>query len=823
MDELSARLAASASSWVPQYFPNGRISDDRREWRLANINGDPPRKTGSCVIGLEGEMSGCWKEFDGGDGGGPLSTLKHASGKDGRELLDLAAELAGTKGDPALFDREAPRSPKVVKPARDPAPEIAHILARSVPLAGTLAETYLKSRGLLDPLSEDLRFCANVTDWKAGMGRPAMIAIPRLGDGTPTGGIHRTFLAYDGSAKADMERPKKMLGAMEGGAVRLMPMDESGLLGIAEGIETAIAAAMLYRFPVWAATSAMFLGGTDRAGTWIGFSPPAGLKGLYIFCDAGEAGFKAASDLLIRMQAIGIPAIIIEPTSGDDFNADLQAEPDAQRTLPDLAPALVKPQIMDVVSPAGTAEEIAIAIGELSRQSKPADLDRVVTMIALHAPDMLTTTQMIRSVKDRTKLPLKAIDQAVRVKRQDASRSTLRSPGEGWMAKMLLNDSGEPRALLENAATVLELAPEFAGVLWFDQFTNRPMMRRPAPWDQTNGSFTDRPWNDDDDAEATRWLQRAGVPTPVLLVHDAAMTVAIKSSYHPVREYLDGLNWDGEPRLDHWAQDFLGVDETPYTMAVCARWMMSAVARVMTPGIKVDHVLILEGPQGTYKSTALRALFDPWFSDDPVEIGTKDASIQLSGIWCLEYADLDRFGRADRNRLKAFITRQSDRYRAPYSRYAADYPRQLIFAATTNESSFLDDPTGGRRFWPLQTTRPDPDGLYKARDQLWAEAVARYRGGQKFYLVEPELQAAAAAQQRKRQHEDAWGSTIQFILEGKGEFFPRQNVTVPDILKDLGLPMDRWTPANYNRVRDYLQFIGWTRDEDVDNLFRRPG
>jgi predicted P-loop ATPase len=244
----------------------------------------------------------------------------------------------------------------------------------------------------------------------------------------------------------------------------------------------------------------------------------------------------------------------------------------------------------------------------------------------------------------------------------------------------------------------------------------------------------------------------------------------------------------------------------------------------MVPGIKVDHVLILEGEQGTYKSTALRALFDPWFSDDPAEIGTKDASIQLSGIWCLEYADLDRFGRADRNRLKAFITRQSDRYRAPFGRYAADYPRQLVFAATTNESSFLDDPTGGRRFWPLRSTRPDPNGLTKIRGQLWAEAVHRYAAGEKFYLSEPDLQAAAVAQQRYHQHEEAWGERIKYVLNGKDEFYALQKVTVPTILGELGLPMDRWTTANYNRIRDYLQFIGWMREEsDASNhTFLRP-
>ena len=187
MDDLSARLAAAAAAWIPQYFPQGRISDDRTELRLANISGAPPKKQGSCVIGLIGDLAGCWHEFDGGDGGGPLSTLKHASGKDGRELLDLAAELTGTYRERKVKSSTVPDSSTPIK-KRDPAAEIAHILARSVPIAGTLAETYLKARGLAPPQSDDLRFCSNVTDWKAGVGRPAMIAIPRLPNGTLAGG-----------------------------------------------------------------------------------------------------------------------------------------------------------------------------------------------------------------------------------------------------------------------------------------------------------------------------------------------------------------------------------------------------------------------------------------------------------------------------------------------------------------------------------------------------------------------------------------------------------------------------------------------------------
>jgi hypothetical protein len=826
MDELSLRLAASASSWVPQYFPQGRINDDRSELRLANISGAPPRKTGSCVIGLTGEMAGKWHDFDGGDGGGPLSTLKHASGKDGRDLLDLAAEIVGTSGPQKLSRSKNVATTSPARAPRDPSAEIAHILARSVPIAGTLAETYLKSRGLEPPGSPDLLFCANVTDWKAGVGRPAMIAIPRRADGDPTGGVHRTFLAYDGSAKAEMDAPKKMLGPMENGSIRLAQMGLDGRLGIAEGVETALAAMALYGLPVWAATAAPFLGGRDRSGSWIGFVPPTGITELYIFADAGAAGLKVAKALMEQAQANGLPAAIIEPAGEDDFNADLLAGA-VPKVLPDLhsVASVTRTATPDVQSQATVAQDVALAIGQLTKDSPPQDIEEVIRQVALAGATPLATQQMLKSIRDRTGAPARAVDLTLKNKRVEIKTTTIRESGGGeWMGRMLLTDSGEPRPVMENAATVFEMAPEFAGVLWFDDFGCRPMMRRPAPWDMKNGTFTERPWTDADDSEATRWLQRAGVVVPSMIAHEAALTIAYKSAYHPVREYLGEMEWDRKDRLDFWASDYLGAEESAYTRAVGARWMISAVARIMQPGIKADHLLILEGEQGTYKSAVLRALFDPWFSDDPAEMGSKDASIQLSGIWCMEYADLDRFGRADRNRLKAFVSRQVDRYRAPFGRYAADHPRQIVFAGTTNEGSYLDDPTGGRRFWPLKSPRPDHHGIAEARDQLWAEAFYRYNSGEKFYLTEADLKHAAVKQQRARQHEEAWGRKIKYFLQGGDNNFQLMRATVSEILEGIGIPADRWNTNIYNRVRDYLQFIGWVEDENVQDgrTFLRP-
>ena len=142
---------------------------------------------------------------------------------------------------------------------------------------------------------------------------------------------------------------------------------------------------------------------------------------------------------------------------------------------------------------------------------------------------------------------------------------------------------------------------------------------------------------------------------------------------HPVRDYLDALRWDGVPRLEHWTITYLGAEDTPLNRAFGSRWMISAVARIMQPGAKADHMLILEGPQGAKKSSALKALAGAdWFTDELAEIGSKDAAQQMRGIWIIEIAELDAISRAEVSRIKAFLTRTTDRYRPPYERYIVD-------------------------------------------------------------------------------------------------------------------------------------------------------
>lgn len=315
LDAIVAGLRDTAASWVPQHFPNGRRDGD--VWRLADITGRAPRKNGSCVIALDGPHAGDWYDHDGGEGGGPLNALQHATGLMGRDLYAHAAAITGwTAAPPARRDPPPPQKEK------DSTREIAIILARAVPIAGTLAETYLRSRGLTVPSCEDLRFHPDLVHWETKTGWPAMVAVIRDAKGEAIG-LHRTWLAPDGVRKASVKNNRKMLGRSGGGAVRLSaPVD--GLLGLAEGIETALAVMTACPdMPVWAALS---------AGNLEQIELPSGITRVIILADhdASGAGQRAAEAAAFRLHQQGCRVFIASPPQeGDDFN-DLLCRAGAQ-------------------------------------------------------------------------------------------------------------------------------------------------------------------------------------------------------------------------------------------------------------------------------------------------------------------------------------------------------------------------------------------------------------------------------------------------------------------------------------------------------------
>ena len=310
LDLIVQRLRETAESWVPRLFPNGKRVGD--EWRLANIRGDAPRNTGSCVIALRGPHAGDWIDFDGNTGGGPINTIEEGTGLTGRDLIVEAAETAGVQpGAPA---RQMPAAQPVVR--RDPAQEIAYILSRALPIAETPAAQYLQGRGLVPPTGSDLLFHPDLTHWETKTGYTALLGQVRDRSGEVIG-LHRTYLAQDGNEmrKAPIAKPKMMLGRIAGGAVRLASIGKDGRLALCEGIETGLAVMTACPdLPVWATLSTSGLEQVDL--------PPSAQHVLILADhDASGAGLRAAEASARRLRAQGRDVAIAMPSEeGEDFN-----------------------------------------------------------------------------------------------------------------------------------------------------------------------------------------------------------------------------------------------------------------------------------------------------------------------------------------------------------------------------------------------------------------------------------------------------------------------------------------------------------------------
>jgi putative DNA primase/helicase len=278
------------------------------------------------------------------------------------------------------------------------------------------------------------------------------------------------------------------------------------------------------------------------------------------------------------------------------------------------------------------------------------------------------------------------------------------------------------------------------------------------------------------------------------------------------------LEWDGGKRIDHWLPLHCAAPNKTIVRAYSRRWMISAVARIMDPGCKVDTTLIMQGAQGVKKSTAFGTLCGPaWFSDTAVDLRDKDALQALQGIWVYEFAELDAVKRSEATATKAFLSSCEDRFRPAYGRNMVKYPRQCVIVGTTNETNFLRDATGSRRFWPVQVGAIDIDGLKANRDQLWAEAVAAYRAGEQWWLTDDE------EKRRERSahlftEEDAWTepivewlhrtqldevTTLQVWTDGlgkrKGDISQVSRKRIVAILRDLGFEKRHTKAGNIYR------------------------
>lgn len=369
-----------------------------------------------------------------------------------------------------------------------------------------------------------------------------------------------------------------------------------------------------------------------------------------------------------------------------------------------------------------------------------------------------------------------------------------------WREELVLTERGKVKAnVSKNAAIALRLAPEFRDTLAYNLFAERVEIRTPTPWGSPAG-----PWKDLDDIRLREWLESRGILEGRATVADAVASVAHESAYHPVRDYLQSLEWDATPRLNSWLMEYAGAPETELARAIGSKWMISAVARVELPGSKADHMLTLEGPQGIGKSTLLRILGGEFYTDDIPDLMTKDAQISVSGVWIVEFAELDAISRAEASRIKSFLSRTKDRYRSPYGRLMEEHARQCVFAGTVNRSDYGNDETGLRRYWPVACGAIDLAALERDRDQLWAEALERYRQGESWWFDDERLTTAAEAAQAERQRGDAWDPIVADWIFTRPDPVSTAEVLSGALKKDIG----QWTHADQTRVGSILTRLG---------------
>jgi predicted P-loop ATPase len=290
--------------------------------------------------------------------------------------------------------------------------------------------------------------------------------------------------------------------------------------------------------------------------------------------------------------------------------------------------------------------------------------------------------------------------------------------------------------------------------------------------------------------------------------------IGLENTYHPVRDYFDTLHWDGVPRLDKWLTTYAGAEDTDYVQAVGAKTLLAAVRRVRRPGTKHDAMLVLEGPQHAGKSSALRilAIRDEWFSDG-LALGEKTREVieQVEGCLIVEIPELKGMKHSEVETIKAFLSRQSDKARKAYGRYASDVPRQFVFIGTTNpdeDAPYLKDRTGNRRFWPVRTAEEiDIESLKRDRDLIWAEAVHREAKGESLELPR-RLWPAAKAEQEKRVAVDP---LVEALDDAFGDMLGR--VLVEDVWTLIGKPdpaqRKQWDKTALGQA---MRQLGWKKE-----------
>jgi hypothetical protein len=387
-----------------------------------------------------------------------------------------------------------------------------------------------------------------------------------------------------------------------------------------------------------------------------------------------------------------------------------------------------------------------------------------------------------------------------------------------------------------NVLLALQTEPELKGAFAYDEMLCTEVLLRPLFGDDPN--FKRRPVTDADVTAVQVHLQWYGFPRLGKdTTHQAVDRYARENSFHPIRDWLAGLEWDGMERLPEWLHTYAGAKQSSYTAGIGPMFLIGMVARILRPGCKLDYMVVIEGEQGGLKSQMCGVLAGEYFSDHLPDIAGKECSLHLRGKWLIEVGELRAYSRAAIDQFKEFLTRDVERYRPPWGRKEVHELRQCVFVGTTNKELYLRDETGNRRFWPVKVGKIDLDGLRRDRDQLFAEAVWRFKNGESWWPHSEFERVTIAAEQEKRYEADVWEKPIAQFLHGKtrttimevalgvlGYEVTRPGMTIgrdePTPLR--GTPINRLTPKDQQRIIAVLTHLEWEPKRNKSERWWQP-
>lgn len=451
--------------------------------------------------------------------------------------------------------------------------------------------------------------------------------------------------------------------------------------------------------------------------------------------------------------------------------------------------------------------------------------------------------------RNDAKVKIQLTEERVKDTEQDFEKVEDEEDDGAWLARLEVDRSGVPTKTARNLEIIMNHDPALKKAIAIDEFANRRVIMSDLPWRKK--SKRSPYWLDSDDSALRVYLEKRYNQRGKDMVQDALINVSTANKYHPVRDYLNVLKWDGVPRVEKLLVNYLGAEDTEYTKIVTRKFMAAAVARVMKPGVKFDNVLVTLGKQGIGKTLLAQKLGGPWFSNSLDSVQGKDAYEALQGAWIIELGEMSATKKADIDAMKQFISKTSDTFRAAYARNTETHFRQCVFWGTTNEQEFLRDKTGNRRFWPVPCAKEGGklkpwDLSDETRDQIWAEAVQIFKNGEVLALTAKENALATAQQSMHTETDDILGLIEEFLkvpltenwydmspndrkhyiasamsaeedLEAKGKI-KRDKISVLEVwVEALGGDLRGMHPAKAAQIRAALyELEGWERHEGGD-------